>query len=222
MDVSEFLFDDKPFDIIRVKSEDKVSGEEPEKPYLAEILGEVGKIRLEILRMQKRSQIQSRSEGGAKDTDSIGLIAPEIAKAITYLEHVIREIRSFKPELLSLKNELEDDLIADYIKDMLPVVDALNRVMLTMQDAQADAKLKSWFLGIKQIYNTLILAFKQHGVEEIQAMGLRFDPKQHAAVGTVVDSNQPNGTIIRVEKAGFVRKNFIIRYPEVVIVRNSE
>jgi len=221
-EMNEFLFNDKPFDIIREKSRDKASSETPTKPYLSEILSEVGKIRLEILRMQKRAQVQSKTEGGAKADDSLTLIGPEIAKAITYLEHVIREIRSFKPELLSIKNEFEDELIADYIKDMLPVADALNRVMATMEDVSADSKLKSWFLGIKQIYNTLMLFFKQHDVEEVPALGLMFDPKKHAAVAVVENPDHPNGTIVRVEKAGFIRKGFTIRYPEVVIVRNSD
>ena len=217
--MNEFLFNEKPFDIVRRKP-GETSSDEISKPYLGDILTELGKIRVEIVRMQKRMQAPARGETQQKQVES-GASGPDMAKALTYLEHVIREIRGFKPELLSLKGDLEDDLVNDHIKDLLPVIDSFSRVLETMQNKQDDPKMKSWFSGINQIYNSLMLVLKNYGVEEIQAMGLHFDPKIHSAVGVISDPGKSNGTIIRVDRMGFTRKGVVIRYPEVVIVRND-
>ena len=217
--MNEFLFNEKPFDIVRRKP-GETPGDETSKPYLADILTELGKIRVEIVRMQKRMQSPVKGETQSKQAEG-GVSGPDMAKALTYLEHVIREIRGFKPELLSLKGDLEDEMVNDHIKDLLPVVDAFSRVLETMQVRLDDPRMKSWFSGINQIYNSLMLVFKNYGVEEIPAMGLHFDPKNHSAVATVSDPSQPNGTIVRVDRMGFKRKGIVIRYPEVVIVRND-
>jgi molecular chaperone GrpE (heat shock protein) len=185
----------------------------------------MGKIRVEIIRMQKRAQASAHQPGTQQPHQGMSTYNepsedPNMPKVLKYLETLLRETKSFMPELSTLRSELKTDFSDDLVKEILQVIDSFNRVFTAMEAAGDDAHLKGWFSGMKQIYNTLILVLKKHGYEEMNVIGKPFDPKMHAAIGTVKDPSMPDGTIVKVERVGVMRAGFVIRFPEVVVVRN--
>ncbi len=223
--MNEFLFNDKPFDIMRPEAADDAIQKDTMKPYITELLQEIGKIRIDVLRMQKRVQSGMRqSSTGAMETSS-ELIDPtagrNMAQALKFLELILRDVRVIKPEIKNLHERIETDITDDFVKTLFQVIDAFQRVFLSMSKSEDDPLLSGWYKGIKQIYNTMIMVLNRHGIEEMEALGKPFDPKIHAAVGTVEDQSKQNGIIVRVDRLGFIRNDIPLRFPEVSIVRNS-
>lgn len=224
--MNEFIFNDKPFDIIKRDKKDRVDSQNSSAPFITDVLQEMGKIRVEIIRMQKRA-MASAQQAGSSQPSYQGLSTfnepsedPNMPKVLKYLETILRETKSFMPELSTLRSELKADFSDDMVKEILQVIDSFNRVFNAMEESGDDSRLKGWFTGIKQIYNTLILVLKKHGYEEMNVLGKQFDPKVHAAIGTVKDPTKPDGTIVKVERVGIIRAGFAIRFPEVVVVKN--
>lgn len=195
------------------------------KPYITEILQEIGKIRIDVLRMQKRVQAGMRQAPATATQTSNEFIDPtsgrDMAQALKYLELILRDVRQFKPELTNLHEKIETNITDDFVTTLFQVVDAFQRVFLSMSKSEDDPQMSGWFKGIRQIYNTMLMVLNRHGIEEIKALGQHFDPKIHAAIGTVKDPSQENGTITRVDRLGFMRNGIPMRFPEVIVVRND-
>ncbi|MCD6216751.1 nucleotide exchange factor GrpE [bacterium] len=222
--MNEFLFDNKPFDIMRPETSEGTQ-KDTEKPYITDLLKEIGKIRIDVLRMQKRMQSQTRQGPGGASLASSDLIDPnsgrDMAQALKFLEIILRDIRGIKPEITSLHDKIKNEITDDMTTSLFQVIDAFQRVFLSMNESEDGPQMLGWFKGIRQIYNTMMMTLQKYGIEEIECLGKKFDPKIHAAVGTVKDSSKANGTIVRVDRLGFIRNSIPMRFPEVIIVRNN-
>ena len=98
----------------------------------------------------------------------------------------------------------------DVLKEMIPVLDNLERAM-TVEGSLDDFK-KGIEMTIKQ-FNT---SFEKLGVEEIDASG-KFDPNFHQAVMHVEDENFGENEIAEVFQKGYKRGDKIIRYTVVKV-----
>ena len=67
-------------------------------------------------------------------------------------------------------------------KDILPAMDNLERALSVEADDDVSKQLKK---GVKMTLDALVKAMKDHGVVEIEADGVKFDPTLHQAVQTV-------------------------------------
>lgn len=213
---AEVKFDEKPIDIPIY--EDLLAGRHPGRVVegidLVDIHKELSKIRLEIVKSAK----QIRAEQ-ARDSDKV--YAPQDSgRVMQYLELLIRDMRSLKPEITDLKLDLEEDLKEKLVAKLLPTVDSFDRFFNQLKKIQVDAKFVSWLEGIRAIYNGLLLVLREFNVKEIPAEGL-FNPKYHAVLGYEVNPGLPDGTIVMVEKRGFMMGKRILRTPEVIISKRS-
>jgi molecular chaperone GrpE (heat shock protein) len=75
--------------------------------------------------------------------------------------------------------------------------------------------------GIRAIYNSVLVIFRNNEVKEIPARGT-FNPKFQTAVGSEVRNDLPPGTIISIQRRGFMLGKKILRTPEVVISKRSD
>ena len=100
-------------------------------------------------------------------------------------------------------------------KDVLPVLDNLERALATQADDEAAQQLKK---GVEMVYGHLQDALKKHGVTEVAAAGEKFDPNIHQAVQTVpVDDDHPADTVVQVLQRGYLLKDRTLR-PAMVVV----
>lgn len=100
-------------------------------------------------------------------------------------------------------------------KDVLPVLDNLERALATPADDEVAQQLKK---GVEMVYGHLQDALKKHGVTEVAAAGEKFDPNIHQAVQTVpVDDDHPADTVVQVLQRGYLLKDRTLR-PAMVVV----
>ncbi|KAF1298600.1 nucleotide exchange factor GrpE [Enterococcus sp. JM4C] len=103
----------------------------------------------------------------------------------------------------------------DLAKKLLPAIDNLERALATEVSDDQGASLKK---GVEMVLESLRVALKDEGVEEIPASGEIFDPNLHQAVQTVPtqDGVEPE-TIVEVLQKGYKLHERILR-PSMVIV----
>ncbi|GEO73477.1 molecular chaperone GrpE (heat shock protein) [Levilactobacillus namurensis DSM 19117] len=100
-------------------------------------------------------------------------------------------------------------------KDVLPVIDNLERALAVDADDQAAQSLKK---GVQMTYDHLQDALKRNNITEIGALGEKFDPTKHQAVQTVPASDdQPAETVAQVLQKGYLLKDRVLR-PAMVVV----
>jgi molecular chaperone GrpE len=95
--------------------------------------------------------------------------------------------------------------------EVLDVLDNLERAL----SAKGDEKgLRD---GVQMVYAQMYDVLGRWGVSEVQADGCEFDPYLHEAVERVDDSDEPNGTIVKVYQKGFSLNSNVIRHARVAV-----
>ncbi|MFC6170081.1 nucleotide exchange factor GrpE [Loigolactobacillus jiayinensis] len=103
----------------------------------------------------------------------------------------------------------------DLVKDILPVIDNLERALAVEVNDKNGEQLKK---GVQMVYDHLERTLKAHQVIEIAAADQAFDPTIHQAVQTVaVEGDQKPDTIVQVLQKGYKLKDRVIR-PAMVVV----
>jgi molecular chaperone GrpE (heat shock protein) len=141
-------------------------------------------------------------------------------KGVRFLTTAVNELRRIGPEIANLRDDVETQVKEDFLKQLFPVIDAFDRFFAQEKESQ-DPRIQSWLEGIRGIYNSVLMIFRNHEVKEIPARGI-FNPKFQAAVGTEIDNELPPGTIIRTERRGFIMGKKILRTPEVIVTKRTD
>jgi len=103
------------------------------------------------------------------------------------------------------------DAAADVIKEILPVIDTLERAA---QFGDGDKLSEGVNMTLKMFEEVLA----KLGVEEIKAKGEQFDPELHNAVMHGEDENFGENTVAEVFQKGYKKGDKVIRYAMVKVV----
>ena len=102
------------------------------------------------------------------------------------------------------------------VKDLLPVVDDLERALEAAEQHQ-EAQLEE---GVRLVHRALADALRRQGLEEIDATG-RFDPHVHEAL-LAQPSEAEEGSVIQVAQKGYRLGDLVLRPARVVVSAGPE
>jgi molecular chaperone GrpE len=100
---------------------------------------------------------------------------------------------------------------------LLPMADYFQHAFDQVPEAE---KKSSWLEGIKHIQNYFNKILQDNDVQEIKALGEKFNPEIHEVVKEE-ESEQEEGKIIKVNQAGFTLQGKVIRPAKVIISKKS-
>jgi molecular chaperone GrpE len=123
------------------------------------------------------------------------------------------EFDNFRKRTIKEKTALYDMGIAEAVDKILPVVDNFERAALTFANKEDDGIYKGFEMILKQLRDILFSL----GVEEIECIGQKFDPKLHHAVAAVETDEAKPGVIVEQIQKGYSFKDKILR-PSMVSV----
>ena len=132
------------------------------------------------------------------------------AQAGEYLESLQRERASFqnyKKRVEAERGAQAERVRGDVLLQLLPVLDDFYRATDAVPDDQRDG----WYEGVLLIQRKLERFLEEQGVTEIQALGERFDPNFHEAVGVDTESDAEPETITEVLQRGYRQKDRVLR-----------
>lgn len=101
---------------------------------------------------------------------------------------------------------------ANLIRDLLPVVDNLERAVAT--PSTADGSLR---VGVELVLRQFKEALGRHGVAEVDPGGAAFDPSLHEAIQRVDSPEVAENTVIQVLQKGYILGERLLR-PALVVV----
>ncbi len=105
------------------------------------------------------------------------------------------------------------------IKEMLPVVDNLERALESTNQDRPESK--SVAEGVRMTLTEILKIFEKYQVKQIEALGETFDPSFHQAVMQEEDDSQPDKTITKELQKGYLMHDKLIR-PAMVVVSKKK
>jgi len=97
------------------------------------------------------------------------------------------------------RRELSDAVSSDLIRDILPVVDDLERALAAASDSP-DAALRS---GVELIHKQLLEVIRRRGAEPLTTVGEDFDPSWHEAMASEPAEGRRDGEIVAEIRKGY-------------------
>lgn len=109
-----------------------------------------------------------------------------------------------------------------FARDMLGVVDNLQRALTAMQELGDDIPdaTRSLLEGVAATERDLLAALARHKVTPLTSMGEKFDPNLHEAMFEAPGTGQASGTIIEIVEAGYMMEERLLRPAKVGIAKD--
>ena len=185
----------------------------------------------EIENQESTEEVTPNSEEvvDEKETTEQEPVEEETTPETDDLSVALKELEELKDKHLRLQAEFDNyrrrtlkekaDLITSggerSLKDLLPVVDDLERAMESIKTAQDVDAVKE---GMELIFNKFKDYLTKQGVAEIEAKDVAFDVDKHEAVAKFPAPNEDmKGKVIDVTKKGYTFNGKVIRYAQVVV-----
>ncbi|MBI4450575.1 nucleotide exchange factor GrpE [Candidatus Woesearchaeota archaeon] len=143
------------------------------------------------------------------------------ATAQDYADHLKRLQAEFENHIKRAdkeKQEIRETANAALIRKLLVIVDEADKAAQEMRDNYNSSIPKEFADGIDIIFHKLHKLLEEEGVEQIPAVGFKFDPFKHEAVLNA-KSDKPENTIIDEIQKGYSMKGRVIRYSKVSIAK---
>jgi molecular chaperone GrpE len=125
------------------------------------------------------------------------------------------EFDNYRKRVDRERRDLAEYTAADVMKELLPVVDNLERALAAA--GEGDPLRKGVELILKQIQDLL----RKRGVKPIEALGADFDPNFHEAVIHEASSEHREGEVIEELQRGYLLGDKLLR-PAMVKVAKAE
>lgn len=153
--------------------------------------------------------------------DSSSDITNELNEAIQkrdeYLnlaQRVQADFDNFRRRNNAVRAEAFDEGAIAFIKTLLPVIDNMERAMVSAKDS-ADTALRD---GVVMIQNQLMETLQKRGVTPIDRLHEKFDPTLENAVLQGTPEDGEPGTVCEVFQKGYRMDKIIIRHAMVKVV----
>jgi molecular chaperone GrpE len=135
-----------------------------------------------------------------------------------YLRQVA-ELENFKKRTNREREEAIRFANETLVKDLLPIVDNLERAVVHSKDG---ANGKTLVEGIEMVLRGLFDVLAKHGVVQVSAVGQPFDPEKHEAMAQVeVETHKPN-TIVDEYHKGYMFRDRLLRPALVSVAKPLE
>lgn len=146
----------------------------------------------ELVRLrEERNQLESQLQRALADTANIR--------------------RRQKQEMDDARRRVAEGLF----QELLPVLDSF-AMALHAHDTQGTDP-KQLVEGVRLVRTLLSAALERHGLQEIPAQGLPFDPARHEAVTVEPCAEVPANQVLRVLQTGYLLGDRVVRHSRVVV-----
>ena len=132
------------------------------------------------------------------------------------LLRIAAEFENYKKRTRREWDLLEQRAKAELITDILGVLDDFDRALEALgerEDHVAD--------GVILIVTSLKDVLEKAGVREIEALGARFDPQLHEAVGGIESDDIEEGCIAHVVQKGYEMNDQLLRPAKVIVAKKN-
>ena len=185
-------------------------GKDSKKKIEPKKVSEVDEIIEEVCNEEEIEVIEKKEVNEGEDLEK------KLIEAIENNRRIAAEYYNYRERTTKEKANMYDDGVRGTIERLLPVIDNFERAVMVQKDKEITAD-DNFFKGIEMILKQLKEILVAIGVEEIPAVGEKFDPNLHSAVSHINDENYGESEIIVEMMKGYKFKDKVIRHSMVQV-----
>ncbi len=165
---------------------------------------------------------KSKADQPADGIDLEQALASKTEEAKTFQDKYLRlaaEFENFKRLAQKQKQEYSQFANESLLKELLPIVDNLERALKCVQEGRTtDGLVQGVELTLKQFTETLA----RFGVRPIVSLGVPFDPTRHQAVAQQESKTAAENSVIEEYQKGYQLHDRILRAAMVVVAAGTD
>lgn len=139
---------------------------------------------------------------------------PELLQLKDKYLRTLAEYENFRKRSEKEKTQMFELGAKSIIEAMLPVVDNFERALSHVQEEEKDSPFVK---GIEGIYKQIQKMFADCNIQEIEALGKKFDPALHNAVMTEEEGDAEEDTITQDLQKGYTYRGNVVRHSMVKV-----
>lgn len=143
--------------------------------------------------------------------------AAQATESYERLLRVTADFENFKKRAARERDDARRSATEAVIGRFLPVLDNFDMALAAAN--QPNATVDALKVGVGMIQGQLKNVFGESGVEEVQALGLQFDPSIHDAVSQQETLDLPEGQVVQVVRKGYKMRDRLLRPASVVVAK---
>ena len=160
------------------------------------------------------AQLSGEDVSAAKDSPDPEELRKEISALQDRLLRGQAELENFRRRSLREVDEIRKYQSLPVLRDLLPVVDNLERAV---KSAEQMDDVTSLLEGIRMVAQQLGDTLKAHSVKVVSPGGESFDPNLHEALSQVPSDEFPPMTVIEVVETGYRLHDRVVRPARVIV-----
>ena len=139
---------------------------------------------------------------------------PELLQLKDKYLRTLAEYENFRKRSEKEKAQMFELGAKSIIEALLPVVDNFERALSHVQEEEKDSPFVK---GIEGIYKQIQKMFADCNIQEIEALGKKFDPALHNAVMTEEEGDAEEDTITQDLQKGYTYRGNVVRHSMVKV-----
>ena len=139
---------------------------------------------------------------------------PELLQLKDKYLRTLAEYENFRKRSEKEKAQMFELGAKSIIEALLPVVDNFERALSHVQEEEKDSPFVK---GIEGIYKQIQKMFADCNIQEIEALGKKFDPALHNAVMTEEEGDVEEDTITQDLQKGYTYRGNVVRHSMVKV-----
>lgn len=170
---------------------------------------------------QAQSQVpetEATAEAKPPEPDPLAALTAERDRIKDQLLRTLADFDNYRKRARRDAEEMARKAREDTLREMLPVFDNLERATKYLN---TDADPKAIARGVEMVLRLFEDTITKLGGKRIPTVGQPFDPTIHEAIAQVESAEQPAGTIVREELAGYLLGDRLLR-PAMVVVSKGQ
>lgn len=150
-------------------------------------------------------RIDAPAAGASEDQQpaDVAALQQERDETRDRLLRMTAEFDNYRKRIDRERRDLSDVLTMDIVRDLLPVVDDLERAMAAPGALDTSPELAAYHQGVTLIHRQLLDQLRKRGVEPMEVVGQPFDPAWHEAVAHEPAGDRPDGQIVAELRRGY-------------------
>lgn len=150
---------------------------------------------------------QSAEEGSSEENPELLQLKDKYLRTLAEYENYRKRSEKEKAQMFELGAK-------SIIEALLPVVDNFERALSHVQEEEKDSPFVK---GIEGIYKQIQKMFADCNIQEIEALGKKFDPALHNAVMTEEEGDAEEDTITQDLQKGYTYRGNVVRHSMVKV-----
>ena len=144
------------------------------------------------------AEVLEEAEVVDETAEKIAKLEQQAADNLDKYQRTLAEFDNFRKRTVKEKAGMYDDGVRSTVEKLLNIIDNLERAV-AVQEGKVDEN-DAFFKGVKMTLTQFQKVLKSMGVEEIKALGEKFDPNLHAAVAHEDDENYGDSVSIETQR----------------------